>query len=124
MTPRISFYTEGRWSEYHPFPYLDVIELADGYLVQVELAGVDPAAVNVRVVGDALVIDGSRPPSYPPGAKKVLRMELVYGRFHRELLMPFDADPTRITAQWAKGMLSITVPRQTESYNIDIEVED
>jgi HSP20 family protein len=124
MTPRISFYTEGRWSENHPFPYLDVIELADGYLVQVELAGVAPASVNVKVVGDALVIEGSRTPGYPPGAQKVLRMELVYGRFHRELLMPFDADPTRITAQWAKGILSVRVPRQTESYKIDIEVED
>jgi len=124
MTPRISFYTEGRWSDYHPFPYLDVIELADGYLVQVELAGVAPAAVNVKVVGDALVIEGSRAPCYPKGTQKVLRMELVYGRFHRELLMPFDADPTRITAQWVKGMLSIKVPRQTESYKIDIEVEE
>jgi HSP20 family protein len=124
VTPRISFYSEGRWSDYHPFPYLDVIELSDGYLVQVELAGVDPNAVSVRVVGDALVIEGERKPRYPDGALKVLRMELVYGRFRRELLLPVDADPAGITARWSQGVLRVRVPRLTKSYNVDIEVED
>ncbi len=123
MTPRISFHSGERWSEYHPFPYLDVIEVSDGYLVQVELAGVDPGAVTVKIVGDALVIEGERAPCYPDGSQKVLRMELVYGRFRRELLMPFDADPTGITARWSQGMLRVKVPRQTGGYSIAIDVE-
>jgi HSP20 family protein len=123
MALRISFHSGERLSEYHPFPYLDVIELTDSYLIQVELAGVDPAAVTVKIVGDTLVIEGTRAPCYPDGAQKVLRMELVYGRFHRELLMPIDADPTGITARWSQGMLRVKIPRQTVNYSIDIDVE-
>ena len=123
MTPRISFHSEGGWSEYHPFPYLDVVELPDGYLIQVELAGVNPEAVTVKVIGDSLVIEGERTPDYPDGARKVLRMEMVYGGFHRLLLLPPDADPSNITARWSQGMLRVKVPRKMDSHRVDIEVE-
>lgn len=123
MTPRITFHTEGV-NQYHPFPFLDVVELDDGYLVQVELAGVDPEAVNVSVTRDALVIEGERTPRYPEGAKKVLRMELSYGRFRRELLMPADADASGVTARWTRGLLWVRVPRHTVRHAVEIEVED
>jgi HSP20 family protein len=124
MSPRYFDHPPQRWGAEPPFPLIDVVELEDGYLVLVELAGVDPAAVRVTVDQRRLVIAGTREPELPAGSRKLLRMELTYGPFRRSLQLPLDIDATGISARWQNGMLHVHVPRQAYRGSVEVETDE
>ncbi|MBD3400511.1 MAG: Hsp20 family protein [Candidatus Coatesbacteria bacterium] len=122
MTRHILYRHGDGWSSEHPFPALDVIELADGYLVLVELAGMEPDEVEVTVHERWLIITGDRRPVLPNRARKLLRMEMTHGPFRRELQLPVDADTDSVSAGWKQGLLQISIPRR--NYRGLVEIED
>jgi HSP20 family protein len=92
--------------------------------VVVELAGVDPASVEVVVAGRSLTISGERTRPRIAGAH-YLAMEIEYGAFKRTVELGVEIDPTNVTANYDKGMLRVvlplTPPRREEPVNITIE---
>ena len=121
MTRHILYRHGDGWSSEHPFPALDVVELVDGYLVLVELAGMEPGEVEVTVHQRRLIIAGDRRPALPSGASKLLRMEMTHGPFRRELPLPVDCDAEAVSARWKHGLLMIEIPRRAYHGSVDIE---
>jgi HSP20 family molecular chaperone IbpA len=81
--------------------------------VVVELAGIDPASVEVAAAGRTLVISGSRERPTVPGAR-YLTMEIEYGSFQRRIELGVDIDPSQATAKYERGLLRIALPLPTE----------
>jgi HSP20 family protein len=87
-----------------------------------DLAGVNPAKVELSVEDGKLWIIGSRlapePSSEPPAdmvrtkAVRVLAMEIDYGPFARAISLPDDVDLERIGSKWDHGLLWIEIPRR------------
>lgn len=75
--------TERRWC-----PAADIIEVADGWLVKVELAGVRPDEVQITVQDRALHIEGTRRDAVYAEAVSYYQMEITYSRFHKTLTFP------------------------------------
>lgn len=77
--------------------------------VVVELAGVDPDAVNLAVVDGALVLSGIRQRN-SQDRRVYQHMEIDHGPFVRRvpLTEPIDAD--RIAATYDRGLLTIVLP--------------
>ncbi len=95
-------------------PALNIYRCADRYLICVDLAGVSREALSVRLEARRLRISGERPPPQPQGGLsqpvRVLALEIDHGRFERELVLPEDVDPERVTATQRDGWLWIELP--------------
>lgn len=124
----------GRWMEqalrpqYHKYcpgeawtPSVNAYETADGYTIVVELAGMQPEEIDLRVEdGDppALVLEGRRdPPCLPKKAGKfrLHLMEIDHGDFCRTLRLPGNVASDRIEARTENGFLRIRLPKATRS---------
>ena len=80
---------------------------ADGrYIVKAELAGLDPAKeAEVTVGAGYLTIRAERHDT----VEGPHRSEFRYGVFSRTLALPADANPDDVTADYADGILTVTV---------------
>src|SRR3954447_9385104 len=77
--------------------------------VVVEVPGVDPATLQVVAADRMLVIAGER--KRPPGTARVYQqMEIEYGPFRRQIRLAEDVDPSRATAQYEHGVLTVELP--------------
>jgi HSP20 family protein len=78
-------------------------------VVVVELAGVEPASIEVAIEGTTLTIAGHR--SRPRVAGQVYQQaEIEYGRFERRLQLERSVDASAATASYEAGMLQLTLP--------------
>jgi HSP20 family protein len=92
-------------------PAADCYEVDDPprLVVVVELAGVDPASIEVAVAERALTISGQR--LRPREAGQVYQQaEIEYGRFERRIGLSRDIDSKAATAEYEAGMLRVTLP--------------
>jgi len=100
-------------------PSVNLYETAGAYLVCVDLAGVEKEKIDIEVADRRLKLRGARAvPTYvrPDAAEvhekvRVHLMEIDHGAFTREVEVPSDADPHRISASYRNGMLWIEIPK-------------
>ena len=89
-------------------PLSELSEHEDHYLLRVEVPGLGPENLEVRLEGDLLVIEGEK--KEEKRAKHLA--EIVYGRIYRAYLLPKDAKKEGIEARLAKGVLEVRIPRE------------
>jgi HSP20 family protein len=102
-------------------PNTDVhLDEADGtFVVHVELAGADAESLHVTV-GDAyLTIAGSRAPRDVSRQASLLRREIQYGEFFKQLHLPLPVREEGATAVYRDGILTIRLPL-AQSKNLPI----
>ena len=92
-------------------PRADIFETAEGFVVTVEIPGVEREEIDIMVDGLGLSIYGVRPEPVPAGCVRWHQMEIAHGRFERVLALPQEVDPERITATCRDGFLSIRIQR-------------
>ncbi|SRR5579871_1835108 len=90
-------------------PLADLSETDDAYVAEVELPGVKKDDISIEVTGQELAITGE----YSEGgaAGRALRRSRRGGRFEYRVTLPGGADPDKITASLADGVLTVTVPK-------------
>jgi len=99
---------QSRDSDTDWFPAVDLTETGQEYVLDVDLPGLKPKEVQVRVDGDELFISGQRVPRHQGG--KHVRVERPSGAFVRRLPLPPDAQG-EINATFCDGVLELHVPR-------------
>jgi HSP20 family protein len=106
-------------------PALDVYRMDDPptITVVVELAGIDPAAVDVAVVEGVLVVRGRR--SRPARDRRFYQhIEIDYGIFERRVQLNEEVDSESSSATYENGLLSIHLPlaqKASEPVRVTIE---
>jgi HSP20 family protein len=80
-------------------------------IIIAEVPGVDPAKVDISVVGDTLTISGLRDAVPLKEGESYHRQERSYGRFSRSLQLPFHVEAAKVEAKYERGILKITLPR-------------
>ena len=90
------------------FPAVDLTETGQEYVFELDLPGLKPQEVQVRVDADELSISGQRVPRHL--GRKHVRIERPSGEFVRRLPLPPDAQG-EITATFYDGVLELHVPR-------------
>jgi HSP20 family protein len=98
-------------AEMPPIPAMDLVSGDGGYEITVELPGIDPGDVDLKVSGDMLVLKGEKREETERKDRDRHVSERRYGSFQRSLRLPPDADPARIEASCANGVLKITLPK-------------
>ena len=79
--------------------------------MHIELPGVSPEDVNIRVADNVLTISGEKKNEIREGVR-VFVQERGYGTFSRALSLPEDADAERIRAFAKDGVLMVEIPRR------------
>ncbi len=96
----------------HWQPAVDLCEDSDAFHIIVELAGVDRDEVSVEYLPEERIIRlrGSRRPLFSrPG--QYLILEINYGSFQRDIVLPGPVDEEGIKASFRNGILHIIAPR-------------
>jgi HSP20 family protein len=96
-----------------PFlPATDVFARGDDMVIRMELAGIDPEKdVVVTFEEGQLVIRGERHQVEEVKDEDYYRMEAAYGTFERRIPVPEGVDEKKILAEYADGVLVISVPK-------------
>ena len=95
-------------------PALDVAERGDAYVVHAELPGVSPDQVDVSFEQNVLTVRGTKPASFDvshDGEVRIFAAERVHGSFERSVRLPEFVDAEHIDANFANGLLTITIPK-------------
>lgn len=78
--------------------------------VELDVAGADPAAIDVALQGDVLVVRGERRRRGAPGRRSYHHAEIPWGPFERRLRLNLTVDPAAASADYEDGILRIQLP--------------
>ncbi|MBI4169977.1 MAG: Hsp20/alpha crystallin family protein [Acidobacteria bacterium] len=92
-------------------PRVDIYETADGYVVVMEIPGVEREEIEIVVEEHYLRVSGSRPEPAHAGCVRWHQMEISHGPFERIIALTPDVDLEQISATCRDGFLEIKVPR-------------
>ena len=101
-------------------PASDIYETETGYLIAIDLPGIDRQALEIDIDDSRLVVKGVR-----AGAEsKQHRSERPRGKFLRTYSVPGSVDQAKIAAEYKDGVLQISLPKRTEQKpkKIDIKI--
>ncbi len=99
-------------------PAAEVRENENSYSVMIEFPGSSRDDVKVWQEKNILTITGEKK---APEGNRVWN-ERVYGKFERSFRLPQDADREKIEANYAEGVISITIPKLEVAKPKDIKV--
>ncbi len=104
-------------------PAMDVVEKGDGYEVTAELPGLDEADVEVKVTDRTLTIRGEKKEEAEDSGKGYHLSERRFGAFQRSFQLPPDVDADRIAASFAKGILTVVLPRSAAAREAERKIK-
>jgi HSP20 family protein len=88
-------------------PPVDVYETDEEFVVEVNLAGIDPKRAQVHVRGNAVVLTGERPEHDTGSVRRYHVIEIERGTFSRVIELPLMVDPASARAESNHGMLVV-----------------
>ncbi len=109
------------WS-YGLAPAADVVETEAEYKVLLDLPGIDPAAIQLRVEKDTLSVQVDRKQPQPAAGETVHRSERSFGTYARSFTLPRAVDATRVEATYEHGVLAVKLPKREEAKARTIQV--
>jgi HSP20 family protein len=95
-------------------PKVDVIEDEKAYKLSAELPGLTEKDLEVTVADGMLTLKGEKKQEKEEKAKQYWLSERAYGSFQRTFALSEGVDPTMVAAEFAKGVLTITLPKKPE----------
>ncbi len=91
-------------------PAADLLEVEGGFLVQVDLPGVDADSVEAVIDGQQLSIRGVRKAFCPGRSKRYIHMEVSRGEFGKAIILPEPVSEDNCQAMLRDGVLEIFLP--------------
>jgi HSP20 family protein len=101
-------------------PASDIYETDSGYLIALDLPGIDREALEIDINDNRLVVKGTR----AIAESRKHRTERPRGKFLRTYSVPPSVDQGKIGAEYKDGVLQLSLPKQTEQKpkKIDIKI--
>jgi HSP20 family protein len=100
-------------------PRVDVAEDENAVTLTAELPGVNEKDIDVSLVGDQLTIKGEKRSEHEDKKETdghvIHRKERSYGAFQRTITVPYQVDPTQVSADFKDGVLRITLPKPPDA---------
>ena len=96
-------------------PAVNLYETETGFLICVDLAGMDENDIEVSLEKSTITIRGRRISPMPPDGSRAVAvhlMEIDHGTFARTVEVPANVESEGIAANYHVGMLWITLPKK------------
>jgi HSP20 family protein len=115
----------GVFKDWHPSirPAMESCVEGDKFKVRVDLPGIDPANIDVKVSGGMLTVKGSRDLKGGSAKQDYFRREIRYGTFERSISLPDRIKAEDLKASYRDGVLELTAPMPQESTPKEVKIE-
>ncbi|HSJ83711.1 MAG TPA: Hsp20/alpha crystallin family protein [Acidimicrobiia bacterium] len=108
-------------------PSIDLVKKDGELIVTVELPGIDPENVEVSLDDDILTITGEKTDEREISEDDRYMHERSFGKFQRRIPLPDGVSADKVTADYDKGVLTVSVPlpedTTPEPRHIPVEVK-
>jgi HSP20 family protein len=98
-------------SSRHFIPPADVFARNGSLVVKIDLPGVEPKDIHVKLDEGELAVTGERKADKEIKEDGYYRKESTYGFFERHMSVPKGIKESEINAEYADGVLEISMPR-------------
>jgi HSP20 family molecular chaperone IbpA len=95
-------------------PAVDVFEDDAGITLLADLPGVPKEQLELKVEGDALLIEGGVQPRTPDGLEAIYA-EVRVPRYRRSFTLSRELDSSRVEANLKDGVLTLRIPKQAHA---------
>ena len=103
-------------------PPTDVYETNTHAVVRVEIAGVKPEELKISFANRVLTVLGRR---RDPAIKLAYQqMEIRYGEFRSDVLIPWPVKEGEIEASYEDGFLVILLPKRKKTHKVSVSAAD
>jgi HSP20 family protein len=96
-------------------PAIDLVAQENEYEITAELPGLDEKNVEVKLSNGTLTIKGEKREEKEEREKDYYLSERRYGSFLRSFQVPADVDIGKIEATFARGILTVKLPKSAEA---------
>lgn len=97
-------------------PDLDLQETPVAYIAKIDLPDMDKDKISIEVKNNMLTVSGQRNiEREEKGPNQFYSKERSFGSFSRAITLPADAKSDGMTAEYNKGVLVVTIPRQQQA---------
>ena len=104
-------------------PAVDIVEKDRAYEITADLPGFDSKDVQVTLANGGLTIKGEKSEEKEEKKKGYYLQERHAGSFERHFRVPEGVDADKIEANFAKGVLTLTLPKKPEAQKPAKKVE-
>ena len=111
------------WQSTSLGPAMESYVDGDKFTVRVELPGVDPKDVDVKVASGVLTVRGSREEKHETKKRDFFRREFRYGSFERAISLPEGMKAEDLKATYHDGVLELTAPMPKEALPKEVKVQ-
>ena len=91
-------------------PASDIYETDSGYVIAMDLPGIDREALEIDIDDNRLVVKGTR----VVAESRASRTERPKGKFLRTYSVPASVEQGKIAAEYRDGVLQISLPKRNE----------
>jgi HSP20 family protein len=104
---------------------MDAYRHGDHFYVHFDLPGIQPESIELTVEQNVLTVRAERVPISADGAEMIVS-ERPYGTFTRQVFLGETLDADKIAADYAAGVLTLTIPvrEQAKPRSIQISSSD
>jgi HSP20 family protein len=103
-------------------PAVDVYEDEHNVVLKIEVPGIDEKDIDVRIENNTLTVHGERKFEKEEKEENYRRIERQYGSFTRSFTLPTTVDAEKVSANYEKGILKVTLSKKAEAKPKQIKV--
>ncbi len=104
-------------------PAVEIVEKEKEFAIAAELPGLDEKNVEVKLANGTLTISGEKKDEREQKEKDYYFSERRYGSFKRSFRVPEGVDVEKIEASFAKGVLTIHLPKTAEAQKPEKKID-
>ncbi len=101
---------------------MDLVEKDKEYEITAELPGIDEKNVEIKLSNNTLTIKGEKQEEKEQKDKDYYLSERRYGSFQRSFQLPEGVDVDKIDASFAKGVLTVKLPKTAEAHKAEKKI--
>jgi len=103
------------WRLHRQFPAVNLYDASDRFILTVELPGTAPEDVDVSLTGETLTLRGERKRPEGVPEESYRRQERLFGKWSRTVPLPERVDGSKVAAEFARGVLTVSLPKAEEA---------
>ena len=104
-------------------PRTDLSETDDAFRIRLDVPGMTKDDITINLQNNTLTVSGERSSERREDGEEYVRVERVFGNFHRTFTLPDAVDPDNVEAAYNDGVLTINVPKTETSTRRQIEIQ-
>ncbi|MFO0907132.1 MAG: Hsp20/alpha crystallin family protein [Isosphaeraceae bacterium] len=99
------------WRMARQFPPVNLYDASDRYILTVAVPGMTPGDIDLSITGETLTLRGERRRPEGVSDESYRRQERPFGRWMRTVTLPDRVEGGEVSAAYANGVLTVTLPK-------------